>query len=107
MHRPLLLLTPLAALMLSGCLVSSAIGTAASVATAPVRVGSKAVDLATTSQSEADENRGRAMRKRDDKIRKLQKKYNRSLEACNRGETAACAEASKISGEIEALRAER
>lgn len=107
MTRPLLFLAPLAAFALSGCLVSSAVSTAASVATAPVRVGSKAVDLATTSQSEADENRGRAMRKRDDKIRKLQKKYNRSLEACNRGETAACAEASKLSGEIEALRAER
>ncbi len=107
MTRPLLLITPLAAFLLSGCLVSSAVSTAASVATAPVRIGSKAVDLATTSQSEADENRGRAMRKRDDKIKKLQKKYNRSLEACNRGETAACSEASQLSGEIEALRAER
>lgn len=98
----LLLLTPLVALALSGCL-----STAASLVTAPVRVGAKAVDMATTSQSEADENRGRAMRKRDEKIAKLQKRYNRRIEACNRGETAACSEASQISGEIEALRAER
>ncbi|WP_298189482.1 hypothetical protein [Novosphingobium sp.] len=103
MPRSLLFLAPLAALTLSGCLAS----TAASIVTAPVRVGAKAVDLATTSQSEADRNRGRAMRKRDGKIRKLEKKYNRALEACNRGETAACSEANQLSGEIEQLRAER
>lgn len=101
--RSLLFLAPLATLTLSGCLAS----TAASIVTAPVRVGAKAVDMATTSQSEADRNRGRSMRKRDEKIRKLEKKYNRSLEACNRGETAACAEANHLSGEIEQLRAER
>lgn len=103
MPRPLLFLAPLAALTLSGCLAS----TAASIVTAPVRVGAKAVDMATTSQSEADQNRGRAMRHRDEKIRKLEKKYNRRLEACNRGETAACSEANQISGEIERLRAKR
>lgn len=103
MPRPLLFIAPLAALTLSGCLAS----TAASIVTAPVRVGAKAVDMATTSQSEADQNRGRAMRHRDDKIRKLEKRYNRRLEACNRGETAACSEANQISGEIEQLRVKR
>ena len=107
MPRYLLLLTPLLALAVSGCLAQAALSTATSIATAPVRVGSRAVDLATTSQSEADENRGRRMRKHDDKIRKLQKRYNRQMDACNRGETAACAQASEISGEIEALRSER
>ena len=47
------------------------------------------------------------MRKRDEKIHKLEKKYNRRLEACNRGETAACAEAKDLSSEIEQLRAKR
>jgi hypothetical protein len=107
LSRPLLFLSPLLALALSGCLASTVLSTATSVATAPVRVGSKAVDLATTSQSEADENRGRRLRKNDKKIRKLQKEYNRQMDACNRGETAACSEASQISGEIESLRAER
>ena len=73
--RSLLFLAPLATLMLSGCLAS----TAASIVTAPVRVGAKAVDMATTSQSEADRNRGHSMRKRDEKIRKLEKRYNRIL----------------------------
>nr|WP_240481519.1 hypothetical protein [Novosphingobium fuchskuhlense] len=102
LSRFIFLLAPLAALSLSGCL-----STAASIVTAPVRVGAKAVDLATTSQSEGDRNRGRAMRKRDEKIHKLEKKYNRRLEACNRGETAACAEAKDLSSEIEQLRAKR
>jgi hypothetical protein len=98
--RPLLFLSPLLALALAGCLAQ----TAMSVVTAPVRMGARAVDLATTSQSEADENRGRAMRKRDGKVRKLQRQYNRQMDACNRGESSACAEASQIHGEIEDLR---
>ena len=48
-------LLPLAA---GGC-----VSTVASVVTAPVRVGAKVVDWTTTSQSEADRNYGRKMRK--------------------------------------------
>lgn len=103
MARTPLLLAPIGAIMLSGCIAS----TAASIVTAPVKVGARAVDMATTSQSEADENRGRAMRKRDEKIKRLEKRYNRSLAACNRGQTAACADANQLSGEIAQLRKER
>lgn len=107
MSRSLLFCAPFAAFLLSGCIAS----TAASIVTAPVKVGAKvgagAVDLATTSQAEADRNRGRAMRKRDEKIARLEKRYNRRLAACNRGETAACAEANQLSGEITQLRTER
>ncbi len=48
-------------LLLSGCIVH----TAYDVATAPVRAGSKVVDWTTTSQSEADRNYGRKMRKKE------------------------------------------
>lgn len=48
-------------LLLSGCIVH----TAYDVATAPVRVGAKVVDWTTTSQSEADRNYGRKMRRRE------------------------------------------
>jgi hypothetical protein len=58
---PLLLLP-----MLAGCMVASAAKTAVDVATLPVRVASKTVDLATTSQAEADEKRGRELRKQDE-----------------------------------------
>ncbi|MFM7028640.1 MAG: hypothetical protein ACKOXK_08210 [Chakrabartia sp.] len=54
------------ALPLSGCIAS----VAKTVVTAPVKVVSKTVDLATTSQSEADEKRGREMRKAEKKARK-------------------------------------
>lgn len=55
-----LLLPALAMLMLPGC-----VSTVAHVVTAPVRVTSKAADWATTSQSEADRNYGRKMRKQE------------------------------------------
>ena len=55
-----------AGLSLSGCIVGSVAKTAVDVATLPVKAVSKGVDMATTSQSEADENRGRAARKADE-----------------------------------------
>jgi uncharacterized membrane protein len=58
---------------------------------------------AAAGQSEAD----RAAHKREAVIAKLERKYGRQLEACNRGQTAACAEANRISGEITLLRKER
>ena len=57
-------------LPLSGCVASAA----KTVVTAPFKVVGKAVDLATTSQSEADENRGRKMRKEEEKARKQARK---------------------------------
>jgi hypothetical protein len=50
-------------LMLNGCLVR----TAATVVTAPIKVGSAVVDAATTSRSEADEKRGREVRKAEER----------------------------------------
>ncbi|MGD5955111.1 hypothetical protein QUU72_22560, partial [Xanthomonas citri pv. citri] len=51
--------------LLAGC-----VSTATSIVTAPVRVVSKGVDWATTSQDEADRNRGREMRKQEERDRK-------------------------------------
>ena len=62
MRGPSLVLLAIASFGVSGCLAK----TAFDVATAPVRVASKAVDLATTSQSEADEKRGRELRRQDE-----------------------------------------
>jgi hypothetical protein len=56
-------------LPLTGC-----VSTAASIVTAPVRVASWSVDKMTTSQSEADRNRGRRDRKAEEKQRKEDKK---------------------------------
>jgi isocitrate lyase len=54
------------ALLLSGCVVGTVAKTAVDVATLPVKVVSSGVDAATTSQSEADEKRGRDLRKQDE-----------------------------------------
>lgn len=50
-------------LLLGGCLVR----TAADIVTAPIKVGSAVIDAATTSQSEADEKRGREIRKAEER----------------------------------------
>lgn len=61
--RILLLALPL---LTTGCIVKTVAETAVDVATLPVKAVSKGYDLATTSQSEADEARGRAMRKAEE-----------------------------------------
>jgi hypothetical protein len=69
--RPLLCATALAvtALTLAGC-----VSTAKTVVTAPFKVVGKGVDWATTSQEEADRNRGREMRKQEERDRKDRKR---------------------------------
>jgi hypothetical protein len=57
------------ALMLSGCIAS----TVADIVTLPAKAASQAADKLTTSQSEADEKRGRALRKREECFGKEQR----------------------------------
>jgi hypothetical protein len=71
--RKLLILLPL--LSLGGC-----ISTATSIVTAPVRVVGKGVDWATTSQDEADRNRGRAVRKQEKRDAEARRKAERERE---------------------------
>ncbi|MES2496844.1 MAG: hypothetical protein V4618_12065 [Pseudomonadota bacterium] len=63
------LATLLAALVLAGC-----VSTAKTVVTAPFKVVGKGVDWATTSQDEADRNRGREMRKQEERDAKERKR---------------------------------
>ena len=81
MRRFLLPLLPLA---LSGCVVASVANTAVDIVKLPVQAVSKGVDLATTSQSEADENRGRALRKAEEEAGKRQRLW---AEACRKAQT--------------------
>lgn len=83
-------------LSLSGCLVR----TAANVVTAPVRVASKAVDVATTSQSEADENRGREIRRREERLAQLERRMSKERSACNAGDRDACEDAEATREEL-------
>ena len=52
--------------VLSGCVVGTVAKTAVDVASIPVKAASAGVDAATTSQSEADEKRGREIRKQEE-----------------------------------------
>lgn len=79
---------PLVFLTLGGC-----VSTLVDVATAPVKVVSKGVDLATTSQSEADEKRGREIRRREERLAKLEREYEKQLDECEEGNRRACSEA--------------
>ena len=63
MKRPIALILPLT---LSGCIVGTVAKTAVDVVTLPVKAVSAGVDAATTSQAEADEKRGREIRKQEE-----------------------------------------
>ena len=80
------MLAPIVMLSLSGCLAKTVVD----VATAPVRVASKTVDWATTSQSESDEKRGREVRRREEQLGKLQRSYEKHRRQCESGDAAAC-----------------
>lgn len=75
---PVLLLAP----ALSGCVVGSVARTAVDVATLPVKAASAGVDAVTTSQSEADQKRGREIRKEEERIGRERRALE---ERCHKG----------------------
>ena len=79
MKRPILLILPLA---LSGCIVGTVAKTAVDVVTLPVKAVSAGVDAATTSQAEADEKRGREIRKAEEE---RGKQLRLAEERCRKG----------------------
>jgi hypothetical protein len=92
------LLSATAMVGLSGC-----ISTVGSIITAPVRVVSKGADWATTSQSESDRNRGRDIRRREERLGKLERDYRRHDQQCSRGDEDACAQARAEHDEMQDL----
>jgi hypothetical protein len=99
MQTPRLLTLALAALALQGCLAKAAVG----IVTLPVRAVSAGVDAATTSQSEADEQRGRELRKREERRGKLDRDYDKQMERCADCDDEACEKAQAIRAETKAL----
>lgn len=100
--------TPLAAALiallagpaLSGCVARAA----AAVVTAPIELAGSAVDAVTTTQSEADEDRGRELRKREEELGKLMRKYDKKVQQCAEGDRRACNDAQVLYAEIQELR---
>lgn len=80
-------------LPLSGCVASAVVD----LATLPARgtgraidAGSTLVDVATVSQSERDQKRGRDIRRREERMGELDREYRKQGERCARGNTEAC-----------------
>ena len=89
----------LASLALQGCLAKAAV----SAVTLPVKAASRGIDLATESQSEADEKRGREIRKREERLGSLERDYERQMDRCADGDDAACDRAQALRAEMKAL----
>jgi hypothetical protein len=83
MKRAFLMLLPLA---VSGCVVETIAKTAVDVVTLPVKVVSAGVDAATTSQAEADQKRGREIRKQEEE---RGKQLRLAQDRCRKGEPLA------------------
>ena len=71
-------LLPALALLLSGCLARTAVD----IVTLPVKAVSAGVDAVTTSQAEADQKRGRVIRKQEEERGKQAREM---LERCQKG----------------------
>lgn len=88
-----------AAFALQGCLAKTAV----SAVTLPVKVASSAVDVATTSQSEADQKRGREIRQREERLGKLRRDYDKQIDKCGEGDRQACDDARLTYAEMQQL----
>lgn len=93
-----LVLSAIVVLTLSGCVAS----VVKDVVTAPVKIVSKTADVLTTSQSEADEKRGREIRKREEALGKLARQRDKAREKCDDGNSDACAKLQQLDDELEA-----
>ena len=88
-----------AALTLQGCLAKTAVD----VVTLPVKAASAGVDAVTTSQSEADQKRGREIRQREERLGRLQRDYGRQMTRCQDGDRRACDQARLTYAEMQVL----
>lgn len=96
-----LILSAALLLLLPGCVAS----VVKDVVTAPVKIVSKTADVLTTSQSEADEKRGREIRKREEALGKLSRQRDKAREKCDGGNEEACMTATHLNDKIESEQA--
>ncbi len=92
---PLIVVAPL----IGGC-----VSTATAIVKAPFEVAGKAIDVATTSQSEADEKRGRALRKQEEQLGKLMRQRDKLARKCRNDDEDACDRLRDVEDEIEDVR---
>ncbi len=80
---------------LGGCI--SSLG---SIVTAPIKAVGKIADWTTTSQDEADRNRGRELRRQEQRLGKLAQAKTKYRRDCEAGDCEACARIDYIESEI-------
>jgi hypothetical protein len=73
MIMPRFALAALTILALPGCVAKAVVDTAVTAVKVPVKAASAGVDAITTSQSEADETRGRELRKAEERLGKARR----------------------------------
>lgn len=98
----LVILGMMAAPLLGGC-----VGAVKSVVTAPVKAVGQVADWTTTSQDEADRNRGRALREREEGLGQLSRQRDKAAKKCRDGNHQQCQRAEALEHEIEAEMAAR
>lgn len=89
-----------AMVMLGGC-----VSAAKTVVTAPFKAVGQVADWSTTSQEEADRNRGRALRERDERLGELHRDQEKALRQCRKGSQKHCERAEILGHEMEATAA--
>lgn len=94
-----MIFAPIAAFATTGCLAQTALD----VVTLPVKVASAGVDLATTSQSEADEKRGRALRRHEERVGKLEREFFKLQGKCFKGDRRACERQVAVRAELDTV----
>ena len=102
MLNRLVLLAP-AALALAGCTAMDVVTLPVKVAKTGVNAVGAGVDAVTTSQAEADQKRGREIRRREEKLGKLQREYDKLQGKCMAGDDRACRKQVEIRGQMTAL----
>ena len=89
-------------LLLSTPLLAGCVSTVKTVVTAPVKAVGQVADWSTTSQDEADRNRGRELRKREERLGKLTREREKAIEKCRDGREEQCQRAEVLEHETEA-----
>ncbi|WP_330902898.1 hypothetical protein [Sphingopyxis jiangsuensis] len=67
-----------------------------------MKAAGQVADWSTTSQDEADRNRGRALREREERLGKLSRQRDKAAEKCRNGDSEQCQRAQILDHEIEA-----
>ena len=102
MFSRIVLLAP-AALLVCGCTAMDVVTLPVKVAKTGVNAVGAGVDAVTTSQAEADQKRGRQIRRREEKLGKLQREFDKQQAKCIDGDSRACRKQVEISSQMAAL----